>query len=448
MNRTELRGALSLALIYLMRMLGLFMVMPVLALMVQDYPDYSVMWLGLAIGAYGFTQAILQIPMGMWSDRIGRKKVIVAGLVLFASGSLLAATAESMWLLTLGRMLQGAGAIAGAVMALAADISREQQRSKVMAVIGIAIGFSFYLSLILGPIVSGDFGLSGIFYLTFGLALAGIPVVLFMVPNAVAGAPNGDTLPARQHIKSMLQDKALLTLNISVMFLHALITMMFVQLPGKLVASGWVLEEHWLVYLPVLLMSIVGMAILMGLQRKLNINKLLMLAVWCLTLSLASLAIILPQGWGLLAWVVVFFIGFNFLEANFPALVSSLAPAGRKGTAMGLFASFQFFGAFLGGVLSGLLLNIVSGEMLLGIMAVVCIGWSLLFMSFDSAGRTQRYTLSFKLAGRTLEEVRSGFAQLNGVQDFSIVPDESAVYLKVDGKQFDVQQARQLADPG
>lgn len=430
-----------------MRMLGLFMVMPVLALMVKDFPDYSVMWLGLAIGAYGFTQAILQIPMGMWSDKIGRKKVIIVGLLLFAIGSLLAAIAESMWMLTLGRLLQGAGAIAGAVMALAADISREQHRSKVMAIIGIAIGFSFYLSLILGPLISIEFGLSGIFYLTSILAFAGIPVILFLVPSAVVGAPKGDTLPARHQLKTMLRDKTLMSLNISVMFLHALITTLFIQLPDRLINSGYALEQHWRVYLPVLLLSIVGMAIMMGLQRKVGMNRMLMLAVLCLAFALGAIGMLSPEQWYLLAWVTLFFIGFNFLEANFPALVSNLAPAGRKGTAMGIFASFQFFGAFLGGLASGALLSIVSPEYLLVIVALICIFWSFIFVSMDSTGRAKRYTLSFNLAGRDINELRGALEKLDGVNDFNIVPSESAIYLKVDGKNFDLKTAREIADP-
>lgn len=448
MNHTELRGAISLAIVYLMRMLGLFMVMPVLAVLSVDYPDYSPLWVGLAIGAYGLSQAVLQIPMGMWSDRFGRKPIIILGLVLFAAGSLVAANADSMLWLTIGRFMQGMGAIAGAVMALAADISRENQRSKVMAIIGIAIGFSFYLSLILGPIIASSMGLKGIFEVTAILALGCIPLVQFIVPKVVTSAPDGDTLPEISDIKSMLGNSSLIKLNVSILLLHMMITLIFVQFPSLLQEFGWGLEQHWMVYLPILFIAIVGMGILMALGRKFSLNKVLVLSLLLMASSFIFMSISRDNLSLLMFSVCLFFIAFNFLEANFPALVANISPPGKKGSAMGIYASFQFFGAFLGGLVSGLIITTFGPEVVWYVAALICIFWTLLFKNFDSTGRLKRYTLSLNPAGRDIATIQSEFKQLHGISEFTIVLDESAVYLKVAGKDFDIIKARKVADPG
>lgn len=448
MNQTELRGALSLAFVYLMRMLGLFMVMPVLAVLSVEYPDYSPVWVGVAIGAYGLSQAILQIPMGMWSDKFGRKPVILAGLLLFATGSLVAAFAESMLWLTIGRFLQGMGAIAGAVMALAADISRENQRSKVMAIIGIAIGFSFYLSLILGPIIASSQGLRGIFLITALLAVLCIPLVLFVVPKAIVSAPGGDTLPNLADIKNMLQTGNLLRLNISVMLLHMMITLVFVQFPAQLETFGWTLERHWIIYLPILIAAIVGMALLMGISRKAKLNKMLMFSLLLMATSFIAMSVSGNHFAGLMTAIVLFFTAFNFLEANLPALVANVSAPGKKGSAMGVYASFQFFGAFLGGIVSGLLISQYGPEVVWYLAASICILWVWLFKNFDSAERLKRYTLLFNPVGRDISTIQAELKQLQGINEFTIVPDESAIYLKVESKNFDIMKARKVADPG
>lgn len=431
-----------------MRMLGLFMVMPVLVVLAQDYPDYTPIWAGAAIGAYGLSQAILQIPMGMLSDRLGRKPVIIFGLLLFTLGSLVAAFADSMWLLTLGRFLQGTGAIAGAVMALAADISRENQRSKVMAVIGIAIGFSFYLSLILGPLLAASSGLSGIFLTTATLALVCIPLVKFAVPDVHVSAPSGDTLPGKDSIRQMLRNSTLLRLNVSVLLLHMMITLVFVQLPFSLESLGWSLDRHWQLYLPVLVLAILGMALMMGFGRRFSGSTMLITALLLMALAFFGLANSVAQFYPLMACVVLFFAGFNYLEANLPAMVANIAPPGKKGSAMGIYASFQFFGAFLGGIVSGILIANFSVELLWYLAAGICILWTGLFIGINPTERLTRYTLSLNMAGRDVSTLKRQLNALPGISEFTIVPNESALYLKVQGNQFDIMKARKLADPG
>lgn len=443
-NKVEIKAAASLASVYVLRMLGLFMVMPVLAILTQDYAGYSAMMVGLAIGGYGLTQALLQIPMGILSDRIGRKPVIIGGLVLFAAGSIVAGMAENMSQLIVGRVLQGAGAIAGAVMALAADVSRESERTKMMAIIGVSIGFSFYLAVILGPVISSAFGLSGIFMVTAGLAALAIPLVYFVVPQAVNAAPQGDTLPVLKDIRAMLANGELLRLNLSVLILHMMITLLFTYLPEKISAAGWPLARHWELYLPVLILSVAGLVLLMRMAKGWAIRLPLMFSVAMLLVAFAGyLWMPLHMSW-LMVFTLVFFIGFNFLESNLPALVSSVAPAGKKGSAMGLYASFQFFGAFLGGAIAGVLRQYEGIESVFILAILLCICWLLLLAGLNGSQRLKRYTLTVNVTASEASHLAHQLANLAGVNDVTVIPQERAAYLKVDDARFNLQQARQI----
>ncbi|WJG09680.1 MFS transporter [Aliiglaciecola sp. LCG003] len=443
MNATELRAAISLAFIYVFRMLGLFMVMPVIAVMATDYENYSIFLVGLAIGGYGLTQAFLQIPMGMLSDKFGRKPIIMLGLLMFCAGSIVAALADDMWWLIIGRVLQGAGAIAGAIMALAADVSRENQRAKVMAIIGIAIGFSFYLALLLGPIIGNNFGLSGIFAVTAVFAVICMPLLWWVVPNANNYAPSGDTLPKLTDLTAMIKNPQLLRLNVSVCLLHLMITLLFVQLPSMFVTAGMDLDKHWQLYLPILLLSIIGLAGLMSINRKHSGNLVLIVAVLLLVAAFSGFASFNGL-WTLAICAVIFFTGFNYLEANFPAMVSNIAPAGKKGSAMGMYASFQFFGAFAGGLISGLLNQYFLPHLVFVVAILICLAWLVLLVGLNGNDQLKRYTLSAKVTIQQHPELKHKLAKLQGVHDITIVPEQQAVYLKVDTKLFDLRQAQQI----
>jgi MFS family permease len=438
LNSTELRSAFSLAFVYVLRMLGLFMVMPVIAISAKNYPDYSAFLVGLAIGGYGLTQALLQIPMGVLSDKIGRKPVIAAGLVIFAIGSLVAATADTLAWVVVGRFLQGAGAIAGAIMALAGDLSREKQRPKVMAIIGISIGFSFYLALLLGPIIASKFGLSGIFLMTGVLACLCIFLVLFVVPNAKNIAPKGDTLPIVDDLKNLFLHPQLIRLNISVLLLHMLITLLFVQIPVFLIDLNWPLAKHWQAYLVILVASVAGLVGLMALAK--NHKQAVLqfsvagLAVVFTLLIFAQYSIIY-----LLLLVSLFFTCFNYLEANFPAMVSNISPAGKKGSAMGVYASFQFFGAFIGGVLSGSIGEFLGIQWVFVLASIICCIWLLLIKGLRATNRLKRYTL--KTDTQTSELTIQQLFALEGVVDITIVQNEQVMYLKAE-QHFDIQKAR------
>lgn len=444
MNSLEIRAASGLAFVYVLRMLGLFMVMPVLAVAAVNFPDYTPLLLGLAIGGYGLTQAILQIPMGVMSDKVGRKPIIVSGLIMFALGSIVAAQADTLWLLIIGRILQGAGAIAGAIMALAGDVSRDSERAKVMAIIGISIGGSFYLSLFLGPIINDSYGLSGIFYVTAAFAVLCVPLIIFWVPSANNVSPAGDALPNWTDVKKLAFDPTLRILNISVLLLHMMITIMFSQLP-TLLLQYMPLGRHWELYLPVLFCSVLVMGILMIIARRGYQQRVLQLTIALLGISFMLLAVLSNQYAGVVIAAIVFFIGFNYLEANFPALVSSISPAGKKGSAMGVFASFQFMGAFLGGSLAGLLQQWLGSSGIFIFSAIICAIWILLFYRFDGTQPLKRYTLSVNLALVSADELGAQLYALDGVKDITIIEQDKIAYLKVDKRTFNLQRAIQIA---
>lgn len=418
------------------------MVMPVLAVAALDYPDYSPFLVGLAIGGYGLTQAALQIPMGMLSDRWGRKPVILLGLAMFAGGSLIAALADSLSLMVVGRILQGAGAIAGAIMALATDVSREAQRAKVMAIIGIAIGFSFYLAVLVGPLIAQYGGLSGIFALTGILALCCMPLIYWVVPAAPPSA-SADVLPRPGQVARLLRAPQLWRLNVSVLLLHMMITLLFVNLPVTLLALDFTLDVQWQLYLPVLVASIVGLTGLMAWGRGRTLRKIVLSAAGLMALGFVGLGLE-PAS---LAWVVValvlFFTGFNYLEASFPALVSTLAPAGQKGTAMGIYASFQFFGAFAGGMLAGLVAELSSptGAYLTG--AAVAVAWLALLSGLNNMHILKRVALPFSGPPARSGELDAALGQIPGVQETAVSAEDGMVYLKVN-QHFDQAQAHQV----
>ncbi len=354
MTPGELRASVSLASIFALRMLGLFLILPVFAVHARTLPggDDATL-IGLALGVYGLTQGLLQIPFGMASDRLGRKRVIVFGLLLFAAGSFVAAGAHDLVTTILGRAVQGAGAISAAVTAFIADSTRDSQRTKAMALVGASIGLTFALSLVGAPLLYGAIGMGGIFALTGLLALAAIGVVTVVTPPAPLAAPAAGA--ARTPFVAIALEPDLLRLNVGIFVLHAVQMAMFVVLPTWLAdRGGLALGDHWKLYLPVVLLSFaLMMPPLMWSERNGRLRGLFLGAV---TLLLAVQLVLAVQPAGLVAFAALllgFFVGFNVLEASLPSLVSRLAPPDAKGAALGIYNTTQAFGLFFGGLLGG-----------------------------------------------------------------------------------------------
>ena len=388
MMPVERRASVSLAGIFALRMLGLFLVLPVFALEARKYPggDDPIL-LGLAMGIYGLTQGLLQLPFGMASDRFGRKRVIVLGLVIFALGSFWAAAATDLSGLLLGRSLQGAGAVSAAVTALLADLTRDEVRTKAMALVGGSIGLMFALSLVVSPLLTAWIGLAGLFWLTGVLALMGVAVVIWGAP----AAPAPELGQGRGRLRDVLAHADLMRLNVGVFVLHAVQLAMWVAVPALLVQAGLSTAQHWQVYLPAVLVSFLFLGVVFAMERRGHLKKVFLVSIGLIVLVQAGL---LLQSMGttslgaLAALLLVFFCGFNALEATQPSLASRIAPRAMRGTAMGVYNTLQSLGFFVGGLMGGWLVKSWGSPALFLCCGVAMLAWLLVAWSMQTPGRS------------------------------------------------------------
>lgn len=435
----ERRATISIASVFGFRMLGLFMILPVVAVATRDYHDFSPLLLGLVIGAYGFTQALLQIPLGLLSDRLGRRPVLVGGLLMFVLGSLVAAWSDTMWGLFVGRALQGTGAIASTLMALAADLTVEDNRSKVMATIGGSIGFSFILAMMAGPFINHYYGLSGIFWLTAALGVVAIFVVIKVIPQPARACFNREATVDVRQITNLLKDQNLQRLNVGIFILHFALMAVFLLLPDLLQIHIGVDDKNlpW-AYLMLLGGGFFLMLPIMILAEKYRLQRIALLGA-ILILALTSLLIVvtkLPNV--LLILLTAFFAAFNLLEALLPSWVSKVCPVGNRGTAMGVYSSSQFFGAFMGGLVGGFCLQYFGANGVYFAISVVALMW--LFFSVGLQSPRPLKTLVFSVAERNQQDFLKIISNVQGVKDILFVKDEAFAYVQIDQSEIDMQR--------
>lgn len=453
MTPAELRATLSLASIYGLRMLGMFLILPIFAIYASTLPDKpSGLMVGLALGAYGLTQALLQLPFGMASDKYGRKPMIYIGLGIFAVGSMVAALAMNIEGVIIGRAIQGAGAVSAVVTALVADLTRDEHRTKAMATIGGTIGIAFAFSLVAGPILNEWMGVPGIFFLTGILTLAAIAVVKFVVPDPVHSHYHSDASAAPAKLKDVLKNPQLLRLNYGIFALHAAQMAMFVVVPFAINQTSTMdVNQHWKIYLPVVLAAFVLMvpAIIYA-EKQSRMKQVFVAAVAVMLLAQIMFAVSISYFWGIVASLTIYFIAFNLLEASLPSLISKIAPAAAKGTAMGVYNTAQSLGIFVGGAFGGYLSHVYGFASVFVFCGVMMVLWLLFASSMQAplAVRTKMYTMTESADAMSVDQasaIRAKLLALAGVVEAAVLPQERTVILKIDkSHDWDDAQVYQL----
>ena len=432
MNPLERKSLVGLASLYAFRMVGLFMLLPVLALYAGDYSGSSALLVGLALGIYGLTQGLFQIPLGFLSDRVGRKPVIAGGLLLFLAGSVIAALSDSMWGLIAGRAMQGAGAVASTIMALLSDLTTEQNRTKAMAVVGGSIGISFALSMVLGPVLANLWGLSGLFWLAAGMSVVSLGVLALVIPTPVTLLHNAEAEAIPAMFGRLLKDAELLRLNLGIGTLHFAQMASWVAVPVILEQSlDMARGDHWMIYLGTMGLSFLCMLpfiIIAETRRKMK--PVFIGAVVLLALAEIVLAVNIDYRYGFIAGLFLFFMAFNLLEASLPSLVSKLAPAGGRGTAMGIYSTSQFLGAFLGGVVGGYVAWQFGYAEVFWMVAVSILVWLVAAVTMKKPAHLKSLVVTL-MPGEVIA-AEHFVGAVPGVQDVVIMPDHRLAYFKVD----------------
>lgn len=442
MQRTELKTTGYMATIFALRMFGLFMILPIFAVYGQALEGASPLLIGTAIGAYGLMQALLQIPFGMMSDRFGRRPLLLIGLLLFIAGGVVAAMSDHIYGVIAGRALQGAGAIASVIMALIGDVVSEKNRTRAMALIGMSVGGSFILALILGPLLAAWLGLSGLFWATVMLgSLAFLVAVVVPAPKAL----QGELLPAKERFRRVLGSKTLLRFDVGIFTLHVIMTASFVVVPALLSDRlGLSLQSHSVLYLGVLVAGFIAMVPLVIRAERRGAVPVKRLAIVLLATSQLLLALAGAALWHFVLALLVFFAAFNLLEALLPSLVGRAAPAGTRGTAMGVYSSSQFMGVFVGGQLGGALYQWLGPQAVFYGCMVLALVWLLVLVGMQELPRLENRVLQLQ-PGQDWQNLSQQLHHVPGVEEVVFVEAQSLVLLKIDTGSLDESRLQGLA---
>ncbi len=440
---TEKRATASLASIFAVRMLGLFMVLPILSIYAHTLRGTTELLIGLALGSYGLTQACLQLPFGMLSDKLGRKPIITIGLSLFIIGSIVCALADSIIGLLIGRALQGTGAIGSTIIALIADLTREENRTKAMAFVGATIGLSFTVAMVLGPIMSGLIGVHGIFWLTAILAAIGIVILFTVVPKPTHSIFHREAQPLPSLLKHTFCQPDLLRLNIGIFCLHAMLTALFVVIPMLLSNTLNIdMTQQWHIYLPVLVCAFVSaLPLIIIAEKKRQMKNIFLCAIVVLGISQIGLWAWHTHYLSISISLYSFFTAFTLLEASLPSLVSKLAPTASKGTAMGIYSSAQFLGIFAGGSLGGILYGYHHSHSVLLMTTLLAMIWLVIAIPMGNIPYLATFMLNVgKMSSTQADVLTDKIANIAGVADVVVIADEGVAYLKVDNTSVDHNQ--------
>ncbi len=447
MDKQELRAAAALACVFSVRMLGLFMVYPVFASLTRGLPGATPYTIGLALGIYGLTQGLLQMPFGLLSDRVGRKMMIVIGLLVFGFGSAVAGSAHSIDGMIWGRALQGAGAVGSVILALVGDLTAEENRTKAMALVGMTIGLSFLVGFVAGPAIAGWIGIGGVFWLMSGLALVGIAITLFVVPAPHRRRVHRESEAIPSLLGSTLSNGELLRLDFGIFALHAMLTASFLVVPRLLTGTlGMSAHAQWRVYLPLLLVSVAVMVpAIIAAERLRRMKTVLVTAVIALVASQGMLAAGGRDEWVLLLALTLFFAAFNVMEASLPSLVTKTAPPGSTGTATGVYSSSQFLGIFVGGIAGGWVQQMAGTTAVFECSAALGALWFLAVATMRRPSYLTSRVVRVGATGVAPEQLAMRLRQVPGVADAVVVMDDGVAYLKVDSKRFDEGRAEAVA---
>ncbi|MFP9229154.1 MFS transporter [Pectobacterium cacticida] len=441
MTPGELRATWGLGTVFSLRMLGMFMVLPVLTTYGMALQGASEALIGIAIGIYGLMQAIFQIPFGLLSDRLGRKPLIVGGLLIFALGSVIAALSDSIWGIILGRALQGAGAISAAVMALLSDLTREQNRTKAMAFIGVSFGVTFAIAMVVGPIVTHAFGLQALFWGIALLSLAGIFITLTLIPTAPAHILNRESAMVRGSFRKVLSNRRLLKLNFGIMCLHILLMSSFVAVPRAMESAGLAPQDHWKVYLVTMLISFIGVVpFIIYAEVKRQMKQVFVGCIMILIAAEIVLGFADRHLWQIIVGIQLFFLAFNIMEALLPSLISKESPAGYKGTAMGVYSTAQFIGVAIGGSLGGGVFELYGASAVFATGVAISALWLALGFTMQEPPYLSSLRITLPALALQDNDLEQKIRTQPGVADVVIMPDEYSAYVKIDTKKTNRQQ--------
>jgi MFS family permease len=448
MDRHELRAVGSLAAVFSVRLLGLFMIYPVFAAYAKDLSGATSYKIGLALGIYGLSQGILQVPFGMLSDRIGRKILIISGLAIFGIGSVVAALSTSIDGVILGRVLQGSGAVGSVILALVADLTAEQNRTKAMAMVGVTIGASFLIAVVTGPIVASIAGVQGIFWLMVLLAVLGIAITHYVVPEPRSLHIHKDAEAVPAMLASVLRNRELLRLDLGTFVLNAMLTASFLVVPGLLhTALNVTTHDQWMVYLPVLMVSLVATVPAIIVAEKYRLMKTVFVgSVAVLVFSQLLLVAAAENLYALLAALTLFFSGFNVMAATLPSLITKTAPPDAKGTASGVYSSAQFLGIFAGGIAGGSASQHGGDVAVFVTTSVLALVWLAVAATMARPSYlTTRLVRVSETQAADAESLAASLREMPGVAEAVVIAEEKLAYLKVDARSFDAAKAELLA---